>query len=340
MKNSMKNKFSVIIPVYNAEQYLRQCIDSVLAQTYQLFEIILMDDGSADSSYEICKKYAGEDERIKAFTQSNTGQLGARSNALKHAAGDYCLFLDSDDFWDDDLLETINGAIEKHNSDLIIFKLKTFENGKAKNTETMFANETVFEGEGKKRLFETILSRSIFNSLAIKAVKRSLIEDVDYEKYKSMRRSEDLLVSLPWLYNAEKILYLGRAMYNYRTNPNSITYTGLETRIDDLTTARGKTLEYMKKIDPEESRYLSAFYNFYLREIIYTIESMVRSGTEKEKLQEIFEHLDEIEMFNEALKYKADFNYSIYRKLLLTLLVNKKYDLMVPAIKIRNLGRK
>ena len=108
--------FSIVIPVFNTEKYLRRCIDSVLAQTYFNIEIILIDDGSTDSSGEICDFYAAIDKRIKVFHQNNKGVSVARNNGISNASGEYILFVDSDDWLELDMLETmlINVNRTKH----------------------------------------------------------------------------------------------------------------------------------------------------------------------------------------------------------------------------------
>ena len=102
-------KFSILVPVYNVEQYFEQCLQSLLNQTYKDFEVILVDDGSKDSSGEICDRYQAEyPDKIKVIHQKNQGQLASRCNAIKAAVGDYCIFVDSDDMIDVKLLETVN----------------------------------------------------------------------------------------------------------------------------------------------------------------------------------------------------------------------------------------
>ena len=91
-------RFSILIPVYNVENYLEQCLNSVLNQKYRNFEIILINDGSSDSSGEICESFAVKDNRIRLFNQTNQGLIKTRRLAISLATGDYILFLDSDDF--------------------------------------------------------------------------------------------------------------------------------------------------------------------------------------------------------------------------------------------------
>lgn len=117
-----KIKISVLMPVYNVENYLRQSIDSVLLQTYKNWELIIVDDGSSDDSGRICDEYAAEDERINVIHKSNMGLLSARRDGIKAARGDYGIFLDSDDFLEADCMERIVSEIEKTSADIIIYR--------------------------------------------------------------------------------------------------------------------------------------------------------------------------------------------------------------------------
>lgn len=116
----MKCLISIIVPVYNTEQYLRRCIDSVLAQTYKDFELLLIDDGSKDSSGVICDEYAAKDARLRVFHKENGGVSDTRNYGLDLAHGKYLMFLDSDDFWlRNDVLEMLIGKAEENDLDII-----------------------------------------------------------------------------------------------------------------------------------------------------------------------------------------------------------------------------
>ncbi len=116
----MKCLISIIVPVYNTEQYLRRCIDSVLAQTYKDFELLLIDDGSKDSSGIICDEYAAKDARLRVFHKENGGVSDTRNYGLDLAHGKYLMFLDSDDFWlRNDVLEMLIGKAEENDLDII-----------------------------------------------------------------------------------------------------------------------------------------------------------------------------------------------------------------------------
>lgn len=117
---------SVIIPVYNTEEYLAECVDSVLNQSFQSFEIILVDDGSTDSSGIICDKYAEKNQRIKVIHKKNGGQSAARNAAMDIATGKYVYFLDSDDYIGNQLLEKLYAIAEKQNADFVFFEAQSF----------------------------------------------------------------------------------------------------------------------------------------------------------------------------------------------------------------------
>ena len=118
-KNIMNDLVSVIIPVYNAERYLNECIQSVLNNTYSNFELLCIDDGSTDKSLEILKKFACLDSRIKIITKKNGGVSSARNIGLHNCHGDYVMFLDADDYLTQDCIETLIDELKKNNADIV-----------------------------------------------------------------------------------------------------------------------------------------------------------------------------------------------------------------------------
>lgn len=120
-------KVSVIIPIYNVEKYLKQCLESVANQTLKDIEIICVDDGSDDKSFEIVKGFAEKDNRFIAVKQANGGAGAARNNGLKRARGKYLSFLDSDDFFDEKMLEEAYTCAEKHNADFVVFQSDQYQ---------------------------------------------------------------------------------------------------------------------------------------------------------------------------------------------------------------------
>ena len=118
-------KISVIIPVYNTEKYLKECVESVLAQTYHNLEILLINDGATDSSPQICESYAKQDARIKLIHKENGGLSDTRNTGIKQCSGDYVLFLDSDDYWDDPkMVEKLADQMQQYPVDILNFRYK------------------------------------------------------------------------------------------------------------------------------------------------------------------------------------------------------------------------
>ena len=122
---------SVIVPVYNVEAYLERCVRSVLDQTYGAFELLLIDDGSADKSGALCDRLAETDRRIRVIHQENRGLAAARNRGIEAASGEYLIFLDSDDYWSGDVLQSLWEALQESGADLALFPL-FYEDGEGK----------------------------------------------------------------------------------------------------------------------------------------------------------------------------------------------------------------
>ena len=111
---------SIIVPLYNAEKYVHACVESILGQTYKDFELLLVDDGSKDSTGTICDKYANDDHRVRVFHKKNDGPASAKNYGLERAEGQYVIFVNADDFWfSPDTLSTLHGLAEKHHADIV-----------------------------------------------------------------------------------------------------------------------------------------------------------------------------------------------------------------------------
>ncbi len=126
----MNPRFSVIVPIYNVEKYLKKCIDSILAQTYLDFEVLLIDDGSPDNCPMICDEYAGKDRRVRVIHKKNAGLVAARNSGVLAARGEYICYVDGDDWVSPDLLQVISDkAISQYNIDMVVFSaVKQYEN--------------------------------------------------------------------------------------------------------------------------------------------------------------------------------------------------------------------
>ena len=220
--------YSIIIPVYNTSKYLRQCLDLVLCQKVEDYEVILVNDGSTDNSLEICQEYARKDSRFFIIDQINKGRFFARRIGIQKAKGQYLLFIDSDDFWESNTLEVLDNTIRYYNfSDIIVFNFnRVDESGRfiAKLTRDLPYEKIFNRDEYYKNIYELLVTSDHLNSLCSMVVKHEIVDmngnDDDYGK---VLLGEDLLQSLQFILKSKNILFIDSYIYNYRNNPKSIT---------------------------------------------------------------------------------------------------------------------
>lgn len=280
--------FSVIVPVYNVENYLRECIDSILAQTYRDFELILVDDGSQDSSGIICDEYAAIDSRITVIHKENQGHTSARRCGLTNSVGQFICFVDSDDQISKDLLKITADIIAAFSSDVITFKcLRVDLNGNRLDEEAPLFTE----GEiSKEKYFQKIISSSSLNSLCKKICRRTLFDlDADYSKYFKIRNGEDLLQTIPVICQANNFYYLDKSLYIYRMNPQSITHQYIGNEYKVLNIVRPVLYRSMVKLgyDTNESR--NMFFRYYLKSLWQKLfDYCVNISLDEKVLNEIY----------------------------------------------------
>ena len=220
-------KFSVLIPVYNTEKYINDCFQSVLRQSYTDYEVIIVDDGSTDSSSKICDRLATEyPKTVQVIHQKNQGQLVSRCNAIKKATGDYCIFMDSDDIIIDSALAQIKNAIEDNCfPDIILYPFFYEKNGKKTISQRFNDGDKFFEKEHIKSVRELFFTTSIMGSMCTKAIKREVLLKSIYNigDYAKLRCSEDKLHAMWVLDNVSTAFYLDEPLYIYRLFDGSTT---------------------------------------------------------------------------------------------------------------------
>ena len=222
MNNNIK--FSIMTPVYKVEQYLPECIESVLGQTYGNFEFILVDDGSPDHSGEICEEYAKKDSRIRVFHKPNGGLMHTRRYALERAQGDYYVFLDSDDYLSLNTLETLHRYISETGVDCVIYGFEWLrpEGTSHIKCSSYDCGRVITD---KRELYNIVFNDEAYNSLWRKCAKASCFDGRDHSRYYHIKRGEDLLQSLEIIENAGSFLFIPETLYCYRVNPASITHS-------------------------------------------------------------------------------------------------------------------
>ena len=220
-------KVSVIIPVYNVEKYLRECLDSVVNQTLRDIEIICVDDGSTDSSLEILREYAEKDSRVKVYTQENINAGAARNTGLSNATGEYLSFLDSDDFFELNAIERMYECAKIRKAEIVVYQVSTFYENTGRppfldlryNKKLLPEKEVFSYSEIEQNAFLAIKSL-VWDKL----IKRELVTKYDLH-FQSVNVFNDIYFAYTALLSAESITILEEQLVHYRKRAakNSIT---------------------------------------------------------------------------------------------------------------------
>ncbi len=215
-KAVMKKTISIIIPVYNVDKYIEQCLDSIISQSYQKLEIILIDDGSTDQSGVICDKYARLDSRIKVIHQKNGGAASAKNVGLRIATGEYLAFVDSDDYLEQDVYQYMVSMLEKEKADVIqcCFK-KVYKNS--------YIEYNKFAETKEYNDIREYLKRYTFDwtcgLLWDKLYKRKIFDGVLFVEG---RKIDDEFFTYQGIMNATKVIRSSKIIYNYRMRKSSV----------------------------------------------------------------------------------------------------------------------
>ncbi len=216
----MVSTISVIIPVYNAENYISRCIESVQHQTHDDWQMILIDDGSTDKSLEICQKYANTDKRIRVIHQENKGPGIARNTGIDAAEGDYIVFIDSDDYIEKDYFK----LLARHDEDVVFINLQNVdENGNVLKTDFMSNNKTLSK--------DTILRRQMTGRIDWGGWRKVSKIDVlrnNTIRYTNHKIGEEALFSFQVLWHAKSVAFIEKPIYNYVQREDSQSHLKLD----------------------------------------------------------------------------------------------------------------
>jgi len=291
--------YSIIIAVYNVEKYLEECLDSILAQSYSNWEVILVDDGSTDDgSGKICDVYAQKDERFQVFHRKNEGSLMARRYGLSKSRGDYLLFIDSDDYIHKDLLKSVDKIIAQTQSDLVIYRFKWVNKVKEVDSEIIFPEGTIIGKDGlpKSVLWEKLPVCNSLNNLWLKVVKRQCMDmDADYSKYAFLQFGTDLMQSLPILDRAQKIFFTEKMFYYYRYNDMGISSSKARVKniqsIDQYFLTKNAIMEvligYVKKYGTNSNKIIRSQYASYFRGSMEILINWLVNESDNKKREQI-----------------------------------------------------
>lgn len=306
---NMKDFVSMIVPIYNKEPYLKQCIDSILHQTYQNLEIILIDDGSIDNSFSICKEYAKKDKRIKLYHQENKGVSEARNKGLKHATGEYLSFVDADDFIEPNMIENMLKKLKTQQSDIVVCNFERMGKSYYKKEDRLLE---------KSEIYEAIFYTSCCNKL----YKKTLFKK---EKFGNYSYAEDMMLNFHILKKVNKIYFnFSSVYYHYNNHSNSLSNTNNLKKLESLKQL-DEMIEFLKenKLDNLYQRML--VYHFILfGETLYFVKQKKVSKEDLKPYEELFQHYkkeikkEKLSLYNRmkvTLFLLFPKQYSSYRKI-------------------------
>lgn len=211
-------KISIIIPVYNASDTIRRMLDSILAQTLNEFEVLMIDDGSTDESGRIVDEYSAKDKRFKAFHKQNEGVAMARQLGVDNAKGEYCIHADADDWMDSTMLEELYTEAKAKDADVVVTDYFVC----SKQGETVCKQQP--SDLSPEHVLQDMFDNKLFGALWHKLVCTDLYRKYNAKFFKGINHCEDLLIWVQLLQHLEvKVSYLPKAYYHYVVNDNSIT---------------------------------------------------------------------------------------------------------------------
>ncbi len=235
--------FTVVVPVYNGERYLGECLESVEAQGFGDFEVVVVDDGSTDGSGRLADEYCSRHESWRALHGQNEGLLLARRRGLLHCQGEYVVFLDADDKLRADALQVLADAIRRTGADLVSFRYSRRADLSLADDAPVLA-EGLYEGDRYFEVRNAVLHARM-NSMWGKALRRSCVDiDADYREFARLMMAEDLFQLLPIVDGASSLARLGDILLYYRPNENSSTAAYRPSYLDDSARVAERVVAY------------------------------------------------------------------------------------------------
>lgn len=278
----MENELiSIIVPIYNVENYLRMCLDSIQNQTYQNFECLLINDGSPDNSPDICREYVAKDARFHYFEKENGGLSSARNFGIERSTGAYLTFVDSDDWLEHDALDRLYGALRKEGADISIGRYNCYDESRC---QYLFYDSNpddsleVIDGKeiiGREAVEE--MRNGNWTVAYLKLFKRELLENLPFPLGKI---AEDTYWTWKVLLRASRVVYLNSYIYWYRIGLSStLSNTWSEKRIYDEIEAREEKISILASLNYDLANHILIYKN-RLQRVIAKLEEQNMQFTE------------------------------------------------------------
>jgi len=309
----MEELISVIIPVYNVEEYLKKCIDSIINQTYSNLEILLIDDGSTDNSGKICDEYKIIDKRIKVIHKENGGVSSARNLGISEAKGKWLTFIDSDDWIETNFCEILINEARENNADVVLCAYNRVTNSKLEKINVYSKN---VELDSIQYLINILNPQTGFGFCHMKLYKSDIIKNIRFNT--DLEVGEDALFNEKISQNIVNSIYVNENLYNYRVNEFSVVRKYDERYCEKYLKAMKATKKFIfnNYINSEEIKI--NYYNFVAYHVLLIAVNYCYNYENKNKnKREILKNICKEDFFKEAIK-KSNYNkLSLTRKIAL-----------------------
>ncbi|MFF2910887.1 glycosyltransferase family 2 protein [Paenibacillus sp. NPDC057934] len=260
MMNLGKLLFSIIIPVYNVEEYLRECLDSLIEQTYKGFEIILVNDGSTDSSGIICDEYAEKYNNCLVSHTSNQGVSAARNLGIDRATGDYIMFVDSDDWLEREALQKIHEILIEYQYDILMYGLIKDSPARSRIILEQRTSERYLSNIEVAKKMPALIKNESINS-AIKVYKGTMLRDNNFRFNTTIEIAEDHLFNIQCFFKAESLYILDEVLYHYMSRRDtSLSRKFTDNKYKSIIMVNNELLHLIKDDDNYYELYESLLY--------------------------------------------------------------------------------
>ena len=341
-----KGLVSVVLPIYNVEQYLNKSIKSVVNQSYTNLEIILVDDGSTDSSPEICEKWKSKDSRIKVIHKKNAGLGYARNTGIENSTGEYICFFDSDDFIDSDTIKSAYESASENGADIVLFGYRSVDNkGNIMQEFLPTPSRNIFEGASVQDYFlpnliapnlKTGENFHILMSMCTGLFSTELILSTGWRNESERKIISEDVYSLLKLYKyVNKVAVIPKDFYNYRVNENSLTHVFRPDRYEKIKVFHQACINVCDQNRYSEEVKERLGYSFFSN-VIAALKMIIKSDTTQKIKQQGFLKIVKDPYLHRVLEGQEITHENIGRKTLANLIKWRKYKLCYVLLKVKS----
>jgi glycosyltransferase involved in cell wall biosynthesis len=271
----MNKMVTVIVPVYNCEKYLGKCIDSILKQTYESLEVIIINDGSSDSSYEIAERFSKLDQRVKLINQENKGVSVSRNKGLEKSTGEYVSFVDADDYIENNMIELLVNTADKYHAEITssgLFIEENFSDHPATTTVSLAFNDgetIILNNEELRCVFPEKLTSAVFHSVFAKLYRLDYIKQNSIFFDPKISLGEDYLFNLPLFRKISQYAYIKEPLYHYNRGYSYNTLSGKyrEDMLEIELTLYNATISILNSWNTDKKKFDRYIYELFFNNI-------------------------------------------------------------------------